>query len=195
MQGHRRDLGLNESDLVDRVRDGKLSDAEVDLLVALLREHPDHARTYTRLNALGWLMRPDLASVVAPFLERADDPMLARLALQVLVHRFGLGLRFGDRVIEFADGVEWDDEDDVRLVALTCAGELAREGTRAPEMLRVLLRSIDADEDPMVRDSAYSGILRGLGRTWDETPGAGRVASGRVEIDPAVVAQVEALAR
>lgn len=188
-------MPLDESNLVDRARDGELSQEEVDELVMLLRERPDHPATYTRLNALGWLMSPTHAVVVVPFLSREDDPMLCGLAVQILVGSYGLGHEFADDVLDFARGVEWDDDNDVRRIALSRAGELARDEVRRADMIAVLLAAIEDDDQYLVREAAYHAILRALGRHWREMPGAGRVDDGAVAIDPTVVAWAKALAR
>ncbi len=187
-------MSLDESNIVARARDGKLSEREIALLIDSLERQSAGTATYTRLNALGWTMRPDLAHVVSPFLSSPDDSMLSRLALQILVSRWGLGLDFADVVIEFASGVEWDEDDDVRLVALSSAGELARVDIRTADMFGVLIRALDDAERPIVRDAAYSAVLRGLGTPWNEVPGAGRVHDGTVQMDPAVVARAAELA-
>jgi hypothetical protein len=75
---------------------------------------------------------------VASFLECRKDRFVARRALEILCSFWDLTDRYVDQVERFLKGVEWDNEGDVRQVAITSVGGFLRE-RRHCELLKNLL--------------------------------------------------------
>lgn len=161
------DRSIEPNRLVDLARDDHLTPQQVQRILRQLDAQRGGADEYTLLNAVGWL-GPEHESVVASYLERPDDPMLSRLALQILVHRFGKAEAYMAQIAALAQGVEWDEDEDVRLVALSAAGQAVRE---RPDGYRVLLlilldTATDNAERSLIRSTAIEALRRGLGEEW-----------------------------
>lgn len=113
--------------------------------------------------------------------------MLARLALQILCGYWGKTAQYLEEVLSFMQGVAWDDEEDVRQIAILEAGEYLRsnlEGRFLQELLRIFE---DEAEEQSMREGAYFALARAMGREWVELPSAARHFDLATEIDPAVI--------
>lgn len=161
---------MNLSELLDKAKWDRLSSAEIEWVRRQLADHPEAADEYTLLHIAGrGLLRPDPA-LVGPYLERSDDPMLARLALQILCNYWGLTERYLPVVRRFVEGVEWDD-DSVRLVALSIAGRYLREHAD-PGLLDLLLEIAQPDpkspEETLRAQVALEALAAAVGRPREE---------------------------
>jgi hypothetical protein len=84
--------------------------------------------------------------------------------------------------------VPWDQEEEVRQMAISVAGEDLRDQTH-PELLRELLRLFgDEHQRQLRREDAYLALGRAMGRAWRELPSAARPFDLHDDIDPAVIA-------
>lgn len=159
---------MNLSHLLDEAKEGRLSPADAGNVAALLRHRPDSDDAYTAIHILGRAGATGYRDLVASFLDSPDDPELARIALVVLVDHWGFGSEYRDRLRSFVRGVEWDADDDVRLVALSAAGEVART-TRDRRLVSDLLDiAVDSHEGTLIRDTAFDAVARALGAGYDE---------------------------
>lgn len=164
--------------LLEKAKDGTLSAHEARAVAGLLREHPSSGEAYTAIHILGRGWATGYRELVASFLDSPGDPMLARIALTVLVGEWGLGAAYRDELRAFARGVDWDDEDDVRLVALSATGELVRT-TGDHELLSDLLAiAADSGEDILVRDTAFDAIARAVGAGYAELRRRSKLPAG-----------------
>ena len=129
---------------------------------------PDrYADLYTIGKAEDRAFRP----LVEEFLHSPHEPMLARLALQILVDWWGLAMDYRGQLLSFLRGVDWDLADGgyVQLVAISSAGEIARDGDDH-EVLRELLRLYDTGSSDLVQGAAYAALARSFGKGWAEIP-------------------------
>ncbi|MET7668636.1 hypothetical protein [Micromonospora luteifusca] len=125
-------------DLVRRAKEGAVTRAEQDEVATLLAEGRGGESTYQLLYVLGRTSDTRHEPMVAKLLDRSDDPMVSRLALQTLCQFWGFTGRYVDAVERFLDGVEWDDFDDVKDIAISIAGDYLASN-RQCGMLRRLL--------------------------------------------------------
>lgn len=163
-------MTTSASSVLERAERGLLSAPEIDALAKHLATKPEDDELYTRLHALGHAGDARYAGVVEPYLETPEDPMLARLALQILCDYWGLASRYRDHILRFIAGVPWDVESDgdVRLMAISCAGDLmafSRDGLVAEALLGAF-----ADFEGSARDAAYAALVVGTGGTWADVP-------------------------
>ena len=114
------------SDLLDRAKWAHLSQAEIEAVAQELQQPNPEADRYTLLHILGRACAVSYRGLVERFLDSPDDPMLARIALQSLVDYWDLAEQYLDELLRFVRGVPWDVDGDVRLVAISNAGEYLR---------------------------------------------------------------------
>ncbi|KJK49699.1 hypothetical protein UK23_13225 [Lentzea aerocolonigenes] len=105
--------------LVLRAKEGTLSAAEVDAVAARLTSEPLDEDTYSLLYVIARTRATRHRRIVESFLDCSEDPMLARLAVQTLCTFWGEADRYRDVLDRFIAGVEWDEDGDVRDVALS----------------------------------------------------------------------------
>ena len=177
-----------------------LTEAEVEAVAEELRKPEPQADPEILILTLGRAGALRYRELVEGFLAYPEDPMVARAALEVLCDDWSMSAGYLDVVATFIEGVAWDDEGDVRLLALSRAGEHLRErppGERLREqgergLLELLLRVFrDPEDDPIDRGSAYFALARALGRDHDELPSAARRLNLETEIDPQVLEEAE----
>jgi len=91
------------------------------------------------------------------------------------------------RLKGFVRGVDWDADEDVRIAALSAAGELLRE--RVDTWLVGLLAATftSALESHMARQAAYFALARAFGQQWEDLPPASRRIDLEKDVDPKVV--------
>ncbi len=178
---------MNDSDLLDRAKSGALSPEEIDEVAEALQAEKAGRDPYTLIHILGRSGAIRYRGLVERFLDCRSDPMLVRLALQVLCSHWNLAAEYEDALVRFAEGVDWDGEEEVRLVALSAAGELLRHGQS--ERLKHLLARVftDSSASQMARQAAYFALARASGKAWRDLPPASRVLDLETETDPEVV--------
>ncbi len=182
---------MRYDELLDRAKWGTVSRQEIDEVVRELLDPRRKADRYTLLHILGKGGSPAFRAIVEPFLDWKEDPMLARLALQILCNYWDLTDQYIERVRQFVRGVAWDVDEDVRLAAISVAGEYLRTGS-APEILSDLLRILEnSDERAIIREAAYTALARAVGRDWAELPPATRHFDLTRGIDPKVIQEVK----
>jgi hypothetical protein len=158
--------------ILERARSGLLSRSEVDAVAHDLECAEGGLDPYTAIHILGLVRAVEHERIIAGFLENPDDPMLARISLEVLGSYWTMGGRYRHEIERFSRGVEWDRDEDVRLIAISLAGETLRAGPDQVflHLLVTILRS--ASERPIVRQAAYFALARASGRNWNELPSA-----------------------
>jgi HEAT repeat protein len=137
---------------------------------------------YTMLQIVGEAGDKQYRPLVERFLESPDDPMLARLALEILAHYWGDVDRYLDQVKRFLHGVSWDDQDDVRQMAIFRAGDYLLTNPDE-DLLADLIRVVtDKSEDHMIRQTAYLALGWAMGMDRRELPPASRIFDVEAEI-------------
>lgn len=177
------------SGIVRRARAGDANEKDASAAAEMLAATPNAEDRYDLLFVIGESNAVEHRDLVEGFLESSDDPMLARLALQILCD-WGPVEPYRSTLLRFINGVAWDLEDGgyVRLVATSAAGEYLR-GHRDAEVYRVLL-DLYADQQAshLARGQAYVALARALGRSWNEIPRAHR-DDWSLSVDPALLAE------
>lgn len=162
--------------LLERAHAGEATAADAFEATKLLRLASSPGDRYDALFVIGKSNATAYRSIVEEYLDASEEPMLARLALQILADWWGPPNQYRDQIARFVDGVDWDLHDGsyVRLIAMSAAGELLRNHDD-PGLLRGLLAVFDdADLPDLVREQSYSAIARAEGRSWAEIPGLGK---------------------
>lgn len=164
-----------------------LSRAEIDAVAMELQELEPEAEPYVLLLTLGRAFATDHRELVESFLVSPEDPMLARAALSVLCDAWDMASEYVTVVAAFIEGVGWDEEGQVRGMALSKAGEYLRDHDDA-ELLGLLLSAFDdPDEDPVSKQGVYFALARAVGRDWNEIPSAADELDFESDVDPLVL--------
>jgi hypothetical protein len=181
---------MNTKELIKKATFGKLLEREIDEVVRALKTND--CDPYDALLIIGRAEATQYRPLVESYVQQSDDPMLARLALQVLCRYWSLGDQYRGVLERFIRKVDWDEDDDVRLMAIDCAGSLlaAQEDWHLMSLVRDVFQ--DEGERQIVREAAYCALALVAGRTPDELPAASRHFDLEHGIDPAVISYVEA---
>ena len=172
--------------LLDRAKSGLLSQHEVAVVAReLATGTADDA--YTAIHVLGLMRATEHEKLVAAFLDTPDDPMLARIALQVLCSHWRMAGRYRDRIARFSRGVDWDYDEDVRIAAISAGGELLRESPDKALLTLLLTLFRSEVESHMTRQAAYLALARAAGVDWTQLPPASRTLDLVTGVDPTVL--------
>jgi hypothetical protein len=180
---------MSNEELIKKASKEGLSSKEADEIARGLRANT--VDVYDGLLALGRAGAKQHRDLVERYLASNEDPMLARLALQVLCRYWGLAFEYRDTLRQFIEKVEWDEDDDVRIMALSCAGTLL--ASRADRQLLSLVFDVfrDSKQPQIVRETAYLSLAEAAGRRWSEVPSASRHFDLVQDVDTEVVAHTE----
>lgn len=171
---------LDPSVVLDRAKSGEvISRGELDELARGLADPADPRDKYLMIYALGRAsLDPRYADVIRPFLNSPQDPRLARVTVQMLSNAMGQEESIREDLLAFARGVAWDDDDDVRMVALSSAGNwlrsLAHEHRWDDDLFTVLHSTAVEDPDDLIREVAVGSLARALGWEHRDIIAAGR---------------------
>jgi hypothetical protein len=163
--------------LLEKAKDGSLSNHELDQVVAAIKDPGVNADPYTLLHIIGRAMDVSNERLVASYLDCPADPMLSRLALQILCNYWGLTAKYLSYVRNFLSRVDWDIDDDVRQIAASIAGEFLRT-TWDDDLFRSLLDISTNESDlPEMRITAIRALARAMGYDWGDMPAVNSKAS------------------
>lgn len=181
---------MNESELIAKATQGKLSASELERVVQGLVS--GDADPYNALLIIGRAGARQHRQLVERYLESSKDPMLARLALQILCRYWGLTEEYLIQIENFILKVEWDEDDDVRLMAIDCAGSFL-VNKKVSQLLLLLLKIFrDSDERQIVREAAYCSLALAMGKQPNELPTPSRHFDLDRDIDHSVISRIEA---
>jgi len=166
------DRSYNDRLLLEKAKDGKLTSHELDQVLTRLQSQNPQGDPYTLLHIIGRAGDLRHESLISQYLDSPDDPMLARLALQILCTFWNLTERYMPQVHKFLIGVPWDRDDDVRQIAISISGEYLR--TRDdPALLENLINIAEnPQESSLIREDAIRALARALGNDWQDLPAA-----------------------
>jgi hypothetical protein len=131
---------MDYRDMLIRAKLGSLSAQEVAEVAQKLRSHNLDADPYTMLHIVGLAGGPSYRDLIEQYLSYPADPMLSRLALQIVCDFWGEKAQYRDAIAFHLSPVDWDRDDDVRIMALSCAGEYLREHAE-PYFLKALIQT------------------------------------------------------
>lgn len=184
-------MPTNFDELLERAQWGEISPDEAARVARELEASDSEADRYTLLLILGNAGAVAHRETVERFLSSEDDPMLARVSLQVLCQFWGDTERYLDRVHEFVRGVPWDAGDDVRLMAISVSAGRLRDN-RDTRLLQELVSIFENEnERRIVREAAYLALARSVGEPWERLPSAARHFDLDKEVDHSVIRRVK----
>ena len=173
-------------ELLARIEKSVLSSQELAMVATELQKDEPEAFRHTLLLILYNAQAKKYRELVEQYLRDEEDNLLASLALETLCG-WGYTEQYRDEVLQSMGGAPWDAEGNVRIKAISIAGNYLRSHTQS-EFLSELLRIFDdADEAKRWRQWAYCALARAMGRNYNEIPGAARDFDLETEIDPNVV--------
>jgi hypothetical protein len=160
------------------------------MVAKALRDGYHDADLYDLLQILGHSNATQYRSIVEKYLGNVD-PMVRKAALEVLCRHWDLTGEYLDFILRALRGFPGDGDGDLRLAAISIAGEYLREHSE-PILLETLLGLFrDVRARQLVREAAYGAIARAVGRSWNELPSAARHFDLETEIDRGVIALAE----
>lgn len=126
-------------------------------------------------------------SLIEKYLIFPKDPMIARLALMILCNYWDLTEAYLEILIIYLKGVDWDSFEDVRLIAISSAGEYVQK-TKNKELVRLILQIYEnQQEEILTRCVAYGALLRCIGLEWIEIPSPAYLTSHLDEYESPIV--------
>ena len=164
---------MTPKDLLEKAKTRQLSSMEIASVGEELSSSVEGSDKYTLIHILGRAGALAYESEVARYLQYETDPMVARIALQVLCSHWNKARNYLDDIEKFVRGVAWDEDEDVRLAAISIAGELARDQECVFVPLLIQIYS-DDHENQIVRQATYFALARASGLDWVELPPASR---------------------
>ncbi len=160
----------------------RIEDSAADTLSRRLATASTGSEKYDVLHELGHQGNAQWAAAVEPYLESPSDPMLARLALEVLCVHWRLANEYRDHIVRFLQGIGWYNEEDVRQIAVYAAGEMLAHA-QDRELLALLVRLAETDDrDTLVRDDALFALARAAGYPWQALPSVSQGLSPESEL-------------
>lgn len=179
---------MNMDELITKATEGTLLRQELEEVVKCLADGT--CDSYDALLIIGRSGAVEYRELVERYLAASDDPMLARLALMILGHYWGLASEYKAEVEAFVRKVPWDPDDDVRLLAINVVGTLLaeQEDCHFIRMMTGLFR--DEHERQIVREASYCALALAAGKSLLELPSAARHFDLVRDVDPDVMAYI-----
>lgn len=161
----------------------RLTAAEIRAVVDLLEGASEESGlddSYACLLIIGRAELKEHRRLVERYLEM-KDPLTVSLALEILCLQWLTTEDYLERALDFALGVSWDVDDDVRGMSLRVLGEYLRSNwngvvpsgcsDKQIKVLGLVLSVFDDDGlDPLVRQAAYNALCRAGGKEWEALP-------------------------
>lgn len=175
---------MNISSLLTKATHDKLTKSELQFVadVAALRNHD----SYTATLILGRAYATAYRNILESLIQSPSDPMLARGAVYALCQCWDDTEKYLPELIAFCQGVAWDEENDVRLISLSCGGEYLRKHWNQ-ELAGALAKVAENESDEIVRNTARTAIARAMGLEHSHVPSPMKLLKGApLEIDDAM---------
>lgn len=153
--------------LLQRAKEGRVSPGDLDRVA--MEAGDNSPQLYTLLHILGRSGRPEDKRIVSRYVEFPADPQISALALGFLCLEWGECDRFRDTIRNYYKGVSWDRENELRLKAISLAGECSHRKFDK-EIVRDLLDIFDESDRDVIRNAAYSALMRASGAEWSRIP-------------------------
>lgn len=183
----------NSNEILEKAKWGKLSSEEIKLLGSALSasNEPD---LYTVIHAIGKAELTQYQDKLEEFLDYPKDPFVSVITIKVLCGFWGLTEKHIDVVLKFLKGVDWDEDEDVRLESLNIIGQYLFK-KKTPHVYKLVL-DIFEDESNFnaIRSAAYSALGKSIGKTWEELPPASKPMNFDTDVDFSIINQVKVIA-
>lgn len=184
---------MSASELIAKATEGRLKLEELEEVVRRLQTNS--CDPYDALLIIGRAGAIQYRDIVERYLHCEDNPALARLALMILCRYWNLTLEYRVVLQRFVEGVSWDKYNDVRLLAISIAGPHV-SNHRDEALLEAMIAIFrDRAEEQILREAAYCSLAESAGKTPLELPSAARHFDLERDVDPQVVAYIDAAER
>jgi hypothetical protein len=151
--GRRFDL----DDLLHRAQQQGLLEDDLEVVLNALDQRPSESATCALLEVLKWGADGRLAKRVEPYLSDVGEPMINRMALDVLAHWQVLDRYENTYSTWIARGRDFDPDNIARQMAILTVGSELRRGV-APLSLLAALVAATEDPDELVQEDAYMAL-------------------------------------
>ncbi len=161
-------------DLLSRAKWDSISNEEKDEILRQLGDENYKNHWYKLLYALCRGGDKRHLPVILSYLDRTDVPNLTRLALQQLNLGWNVNAELTPYITRFIKGLDWDESEGVRLMAIMLAGTCLRE-IASQEMLQALwdVYENDRSDDPLDNCfylDAYRSLANAVGIDDEDLP-------------------------
>lgn len=171
---------INLNNLLEAAKEGTISKIDIDAVAKKINEigKGQDRSLYTLIHILGRAKAIGYQKLIEPFLIYPNNPNISKITLQSLCTYWNLTPQYLDELKMFIQGAEWDDFDDVRLIAISIAGEFLRTNNDK-ELLNLLIALFENQENSQIRPAentlliqscAYSAISRAMGINYNQIP-------------------------
>ena len=184
---------MDPEKLLLRISSGEpLTQSEKKEIVELLESFHNAGQTrglsldeaYSFLLVIGRSHVYEYRPLIEKFLD-CRDPLTVALVLEILCLEWRETAQYLERILHFALGAVWDDEDDVRHTALKILGEylfsvygdnkqhekFSVSGEKEKQVLELLLSIFsDNEAETWTRHVAYRALCRAYGKDWEQIP-------------------------
>lgn len=163
---------MNISSLLTKATNDKLTRDELQFVadVATLGSHD----SYTATLILGRAFATEYRQLLESLLHSPSNPMLARGAVYALCQCWDDTEKYLPELIAFCQGVCWDEDDDVRLISLSCGGEYLRKHWNQ-ELAESLAQVAENESDEILRNASRAAIARAMGLEHSQIPSPKRL--------------------
>lgn len=159
---------MNTKELIEKATNGTITKSEIKKAYdALAAETGDE---YDLLLVLGRSEAKEYKAIVEKYLQAIHDPMLVKLSLQVLCRYWGLASDYQDELEKYIAWEDWDEEEDVRLMAIGCVAELYKNSESSHLLKYVYDVFNDESEDEITREAAYETLALVSGISVSDLP-------------------------
>ncbi|MHB0961178.1 MAG: hypothetical protein ACYC0X_33920 [Pirellulaceae bacterium] len=163
---------MNIESLLAKATAGKLTQDESQFAAEVALSRSGDA--YTATMILGRAFATEHRHILESLLRSPSDPMLARGAVYALCQCWDDTAKYLPEIIAFCRKVAWDEDDDVRLIALSCGGEFLRRYWNQ-ELAECLACVAENESDDIVRNAARTAIARAMGLEHHQIPSPNRL--------------------
>jgi len=176
--------------ILQRAKQKNLSQDEISCVLAELQDPESEVPHDTLLLILGATGDSRYAELVAQSLDKRDDPLVVRLALELLCLDWRLTPRYLERVHQYLRWIPWDSDGYIRQTALSIAGEYLRTQKDAALLQEVLDAWEGPNTDDIIRQDAYAALARAMGEPRSAIPSAAIPMDFAKDVDPLLVHRV-----
>jgi len=179
---------MTTNNLIYRATMGTITAEELSKVASSLQARKGDI--YEHILVLGRACATQFREDVESFLTCEDDPMLARLALQVLCCYWDLAQEYASEIKQFVSKIDWDEDEDVRVMAVSCSVSLLASAQHNDLLTEVYRIATDTREDAVIRQAAYEALAISAGKNILELPTPVRFNID-VDMDPKILEDIK----
>lgn len=161
--------------LLDRSKEGSITPAEVESVVAAIESSDGKDRLYSLIHIIARSRPQGAQAMLLRHLEYREDPQVAALVLTTLGVQWGRFDQVRGFTVAALDGLDWDVFSDIQDAALGVAGEALRARFDCELLQRLLVLAMDSDK--WTADHRYRALARALGASQQALSGMVETAS------------------